>query len=242
MNAPQTFGAMGEESGFLASMQKAMAPVLDFLFPPHCPACDAYVETRGAWCAACLANALRIRRLPLSGAHRKVIDEAWAFGVYQGALRSLLLPLKFKGRTDGLPALGTFLLAADEKLPRAAWMPGIAVPVPLFPKKEKTRGYNQTELIFRAWLEADGWTWRRALRRTRMTEPQYGLDAVGRAANVRDAFTVSDDEAREAIAGRPVLLLDDIFTTGSTLAECARVLKKAGAESVVAWVLASDRD
>ncbi len=75
-----------------------------------------------------------------------------------------------------------------------------------------------------------------------MTEPQYGLDAARRAANVKGAFALADDDARTAVAGRPVLLLDDIFTTGSTLAECARALKKAGAESIAAWVLASDRD
>ena len=98
--------------------------LFDFLFPPRCPACSAYVEKQGGWCPACLAASLRVRRLPLGSEHR-VISEAWAFGPYQGTLRSLLLPLKFKKRRDGLAAIHSFLEAAGEALPCADWMPGI---------------------------------------------------------------------------------------------------------------------
>ncbi len=214
--------------------------LFDFLFPPRCPACSAYAEKRGGWCPACLAASLRVRRLPL-GSERSVISEAWAFGPYQGALRSLLLPLKFKKRRDGLAAIHSFLEAAGEALPRADWMPGIVVPVPLFAEKEKERGGNQTEMIFREWLTAQGWTWRNALVRARATAPQYGLSAPQRVENIKGAFSLTDDSYEEEITGKSVLLVDDIFTTGATIAECARVLRKAGAAEIVAWTLASDR-
>ena len=215
--------------------------LFDFLFPPHCPACGAYVESRGGWCLACLAATLRVRRLPLSVEHTGALAGAWAFGLYHGALRELLLPLKFKQRRDGLAAIHSFLAAAEESLPLADWMPGIVVPVPLFVEKEKERGGNQTEMIFYDWMTAQGWTWRRALVRTRATAPQYGLSAVQRVENIKGAFSLADVFYKEEIAGKSVLLVDDIFTTGATIAECARVLRKAGAAEVVAWTLASDR-
>lgn len=217
------------------------APLLDFLFPPRCPACGAYVEKKGGWCAPCLASAVRVRRLPLDDAQRGALSEAWALGLYHGPLRALLLPLKFKNRRDGLDALKTFLDAAGEKLPQAGRGQELVVPVPLFTAKEKARGGNQTEMIFRDWLTARGWTWRRALVRTRETEPQFGLPAPQRMENIRGAFAPADDISREEMAGKTILLVDDIFTTGATLAECARTLKAAGAAEVRALALSSDR-
>ena len=120
-------------------------------------------------------------------------------------------------------------------------MPGIAVPVPLHAAKEKERGGNQTEMIFRGWLEAQGWTWRRALVRTRATVPQFGLDRAGRIENIRGAFAIADDSGADGLNGKNILLVDDIFTTGATLAECARVLREAGAANIAVWTLASDR-
>lgn len=226
---------------FFSSIKYAIDSVFDFLFPPRCPACGAYVDSRGGWCPSCLGATLHVRRLPLGVEHTGVLSEAWAFGLYHGALRELLLPLKFKKRRDGLTAIHSFLTEAGEALPRDEWMPGIVVPVPLFAKKEKERGGNQTEWIFREWLTAQGWIWRNALVRTRATAPQYGLSAAERVENIKGAFGLADDFRVEEIAGKNVLLVDDIFTTGATLAECARVLRKAGAAEVVAWSLASDR-
>lgn len=76
------------------------------------------------------------------------------------------------------------------------------------------------------------------LQRTRATQPQYGLGAKERAKNMNAAFALAADRQ---LAGCHILLLDDILTTGSTLYACAKVLKKAGAASVTALVLASDR-
>ena len=229
------------EEGFFRFIKRLSAPFLELLFPSRCPACGAYVENRGDWCPACLSNTVRVRRLPLGEEHRKDLEEAWAFGLYRGTLRELLIPLKFKRRREGLPAIRSFLTEAGGALRREDWMPGVVVPVPLFAEKERERGGNQTEMIFREWLEAQGWTWRRALVRTRATEPQFGLSAPMRALNIKGAFALSGDERPEAIAGKNILLVDDIMTTGATLAECARTLRLAGAASVSAWVLASDR-
>jgi len=104
------------------------------------------------------------------------------------------------------------------------------VPVPLHRKRLKERGFNQAQLLGRVLAKH----WRinlsvHNLRRVRWTEPQIGLCAADREQNVRGAFQVADPVQFE---GRRLLLLDDVYTTGSTVGECARTLKRAGAEEV----------
>ena len=214
--------------------------LLNFLFPPRCPACQRYVEVRGGWCTSCLTEAAAVRRLQLSVEERDVISEAWALGVYEGALRDLVRHLKYQRRRETLPCITTFLHAVEADFFRAAGIPPvlIAVPVPLFRTKEKKRGFNQTELLFRDWLKEHAIPMERLLVRTRATRPQYGLTKEERRENMRDAFAV-DSQKQQDIRGRNILLLDDIFTTGATCAECARALKKDGAQKIIVLALTS---
>ncbi len=214
--------------------------LLNFLFPPRCPACERYVEVRGGWCAACLAKAAAVRRLRITFEERDTIAEAWALGIYEGALRDLVRHLKYQKKMDALPYLQTFLHAVEEDFFRAADVPSapVAVPVPLFAAKEKKRGFNQTELIFKDWLKEHAIPMERLLVRTRATKPQYGLSKEERFENMRGAFAV-DAKKQPNVRGRNVLLLDDIYTTGATCAECARALKKAGARNIIVLALTS---
>ena len=112
----------------------------------------------------------------------------------------------------------------------------LVVPAPLFPAKLRQRGFNQAELIARAGLKLSPSRERyllcgNLLERTRDTQSQTGLTPHQRRANLRGAFRVKD---REQVSGREVLLVDDVFTTGATASECARVLRRAGATRV--WV------
>ena len=211
--------------------------VSSVVFPARCPACGAYCERRGGWCAPCLSRTVRPHRLALSAEALAALDDAWAVGFYGGALGTLSRALKYRGRRGVLP----YLHAA--KLPEEFLAADFAVYVPLHEAREKERGFNQAELIFAEWLKAKGIPARPLLQRTRSTAPQYGLGEKERRKNVCGAFALAEAGKGGAgeIAGKSIVLLDDILTTGATLTSCAAVLKKAGAGSVYALALASDR-
>ncbi|WP_294157500.1 ComF family protein [uncultured Selenomonas sp.] len=229
------------------SLRRIYEALMLFLYPPHCPACGNYLERHGAWCADCLARANAVRRLRMTLEEREVVTEAWALGIYDGALKMLVQRLKYQKRMATLPYVQTFLrsvehdffqksLLAAQKTNSNATL--LAVPVPLYHKKEQQRGFNQTELLFRDWLAAHGIAMERLLIRTRATRPQYGLSKDERKENMRGAFLVPEEKRRD-VQGRDILLLDDIYTTGVTCAECARALKTAGARRVIVLALTS---
>lgn len=162
---------------------------------------------------------------------------AVAYGGYEGALRGLLHLLKYEqvrpaaavlGRmlSEVIAGLGEPLLAAE----------ALVIPVPLHRRKLRQRGFNQTELIAKAALKFGFLRGRLSLRpgvlgRQRETRSQIGLTRPQRRENMRGAFVVARPQE---IVGREILLVDDVFTTGTTVSECARVLRRAGASKV--WV------
>ncbi len=131
--------------------------------------------------------------------------------------------------------LAAFVAAA---LPDGAelWGDGVFVPVPLHRKRRRERGFNQAEALASALGRLTGRpVEKRALRRVADIPPQTTMGRAERMANVRGAFRVVRPER---IRGRVVVLVDDVFTTGSTLGECARELRGAGAADVRALTVA----
>jgi len=115
----------------------------------------------------------------------------------------------------------------------------LIVPVPLHPRRQKIRGVNQTALLARdLGLRLGQRVLEDGLVRVRDTKPQFDLNLEQRSKNVEGAFGWC---GQQSVAGSSVLLVDDVYTTGATLESCAKVLKQAGASSVVALVLAQDR-
>lgn len=210
----------------------------DFIFPPSCPLCGKYVAQKGGWCEECLQKTLAVRKLALPP--DSPFAEVWALGNYRESLGKQIKNLKYRRRMSTLPYLDFFLEAAGKELPVMWEKDWLAVPVPLYAAKEKGRGFNQTELIFKEWLKSKGISLARALVRNRETKAMYGLSPGERQENLRGAFEAVLVEGRSLVQGRKVLLLDDIYTTGSTLEACGRVLKAAGAVKVIGLVLASD--
>jgi competence protein F len=209
---------------------------LDFLFPPRCPNCRAYVEQRGQFCPLCIGRLIGLHALVRTGDARVYLDGIWAFAHYQEGVRDLLRRLKYQCDRSVLSALHGILAEGAAVIPMLPH-PLSAVPVPLAPERLHARGFNQTEEIFAPWLSEHGIRLSPLLMRTRHTAPLYERTRAERRHELRGAFAVAEDSD---VRGKDFLLVDDIMTTGATLTECARVLKTAGAERIYAFVLASE--
>jgi ComF family protein len=161
--------------------------------------------------------------------------KAAAYGSYDGGLRDLIHLLKYQGVKPAASVLGRMLGEAIQLLAPKFEQP-VIVPVPLHPSKLRERGFNQSEMIARAALKLKPAGLDLAIRadvleRRRPTASQTGLTRHQRQENMRAAFVMGRPQE---VAGREVLLVDDVFTTGTTASECARVLRRAGATRV--WV------
>jgi ComF family protein len=156
---------------------------------------------------------------------------AAAYGAYEGALRDLIHLFKYQGIRPAGKLLGDLLNRAVTALALPDSL--TVIPVPLWAGKRQTRGFNQAEMIARAFLTFQSSSSIQLdmsiLARTRETASQTGLTRHQRRANVRGAFAVLRPEK---IKGRSILIVDDVMTTGTTAGECARVLRRAGAKEV----------
>jgi ComF family protein len=212
---------------------------------PVCPECLAIAPVREPQCLVCGDRLFGAQLLMGDGRCQNCRDfepefaRAVSFGEYEGGLRGLVHLLKYERVVPAAPVLGGMLAnAVAELLPGCGDGPPLIVPVPLHKSKRSERGFNQAELIARAAVKrlprpieiATG-----ILIRQRATVSQVGLSREQRIANMHDAFRVRD---RHRVQDRIVIVVDDVMTTGTTLSECARVLKRAGAEQVLAATVA----
>jgi ComF family protein len=155
-----------------------------------------------------------------------------AYGSYDSGLRELIHLLKFEQVRPSAAVLGGMLAKALAGLePGWTQRPVVVVPVPLHTRKLRQRGFNQSELIAQYAVKLTGGmaVHSRVLERRRETQSQIGLTRHQRRENLRGTFVVTRPQE---IAGREILLVDDVFTTGTTVSECARVLRRAGASKI----------
>ncbi len=226
--------------------------LLAVLLAPSCAACRAPLDapTRGAVCDACwnavvpitppvcvscaepLPSWRRISteqlRCPRCRRRGTVISRARSIGAYEGALRNIVHALKYDGRRSLAAPLAARMRAHGAELLDGA---DLAVPVPLHRSRARRRGFNQAADLARH----IGLPCSLALRRVRATPSQTDLPASRRHANVRGAFAV---RRGASVAGRRVVLVDDVSTTGATLEACAGILLQAGAREVRALTAA----
>jgi ComF family protein len=203
--------------------QGALCPAcwqkLSFLGPPCCACCGQPFEFDlgpGALCGAC------IERPP-------AFDRARAVLRYDEASRDLILAFKHADRTSLAPAFGTWLNRAGAELLAES---DLIVPVPLHWSRLFSRRYNQAALLAQALGHVSGKTvLPDLLIRRRATQKQGHLGRLARQRNVAGAFALNPRKA-SAAQGRNVLLVDDVVTTGATIANCAKVLRKGGAARI----------
>lgn len=229
--------------------------MIDTVLPPRCLDCGVVVEREAALCAdcwpryaflstpycACCGFPFEYEPGPddvLCGAcaaRRPAYRKARAVLAYDNAVRPLIVDFKHGDRTGVAPALGRWLARAAAELMAEA---DCVVPVPLHRRRLFERRYNQSALLANALGRASGLPVRHGLLvRRRATVSQGHLSPSARRRNVKGAFAPGEG-GRPAIAGLRVLLVDDVFTTGATVEECARVLMRAGATHVDVVTLA----
>jgi ComF family protein len=154
---------------------------------------------------------------------------------YDDVARTLVHALKYQDRTDLAPAMGRWMARAGRELLDDA---DVLIPVPLHWRRAWRRRFNQSGALARAIERQSGVKLAaEALRRIRPTEQQIGLSRTQRASNVQGAFKVAPDRQAQ-IAGRRVVLVDDVLTSGATADACARALLRAKAASVDVLVFA----
>jgi ComF family protein len=204
--------------------------LLDLVYPPRCLVCDE--PDSDALCAEC-ARAIRSAgsAAPLV---EPVLDGVVAVGRHEGVLREAVHGLKY-GRRRALAAPLGALLAQRLEEALADGRPEVVAPVPIHWRRRLWRGFNQAELLADALARTLGMRVEpTVVARVRHTPSQVSLTGEARRRNLAGAFAVPK---AEVVRDRRVLLVDDVCTTCTTLAECARVLRHAGARSVHGLVL-----
>ncbi|OGJ55272.1 hypothetical protein A2336_01775, partial [Candidatus Peregrinibacteria bacterium RIFOXYB2_FULL_41_88] len=198
----------------------------DLFFPRKCVACNTFGESI---CKNCFARIKKIHE-PLTIPN---LDCVYAIYRYEkhGVLQMAIKALKYRFIRDIAiyfrQDLGDFLIENFSK------KDCVLVPIPLHPKREKWRGFNQSEELIRGLA----WPIIKPLKRTRNTIPQAELDRTKRLVNLNGAFAIRE-KIQTRFLNKKIVLIDDISTTGATLCECAKVLKQAGAKEIYGVILA----
>lgn len=240
--------------------------LLNLVFPPRCQVCLKF--GRAAICDSCLAE-IKVIEPPFCAICGRPFDPlakaapvctqcrkrrwsfqwARAYGTYEGTLREAIHRFKYSGKRVLAEPLGKMLAERAGDLTEVALEAiDLICPVPLYPARKKERGFNQAELLSKVLAERTGLPIEAGLlQRTRDTQPQVDLPAQDRARNVRGAFAAAADAGRqpsntaEQVKGKSILLVDDVLTTGATLNECAKMLRRAGASQVYVLTVARSR-
>lgn len=218
------------------------------LFPPVCAGCRRHVSRPGVLCGECWPRLAFLERpwCPVMGtpfphdmgegflcaeaiADPPPFERARSAVVYSGVACDMVRGLKYHDRTDLAPWMAGWMLRAGSELLAEA---DVIVPVPLYWRRFFRRKFNQSAELARALAKASGLAFEpSAVVRVRQTRPQVGLERREREDNLRGAFRVPPESAL-AIAGRRVLLIDDVYTTGATVRAVTASLKKGGAGAV----------
>ena len=238
-------------------LKKLKRAAKDLCFPPTCLCCKKSLEDSHLLLCEVCVSLLEFTQRPFCLCCGKVfagggenhlcgvcLKSPWFFHqvrslfVYEDTLARLVYGLKYSGKTAGLL---TFQRLGKESAILADLVdPDLILPVPLHPKRLRKRGFNQAVLLARAFFpdSLEKIKYDMLIRKTN-TPFQTGLSGTERRKNLRNAFEV---QKQKMVAGKKIVLVDDVFTTGTTVNECARVLRKSGAVRVDVLTLARVRE
>lgn len=226
---------------------------INLLFPPYCPLCgkDVLDQDGGGFCKECTSLLIPIREplcpgcsIPYPGSSinhfcqecsekKRYYDRGRCLFIYDGKIKEAFHLFKYAGRRS---LINSFEKLIPKQIPSPLGKYDLIIPVPLHRNKLRKRGFNQSLLI----AHAVGKLWGIhvnpfILKKIKDTPPQTGLSYDERAENLKEAFFVSNPRM---VINKNILLVDDVFTTGFTIQECARALKKSGVNSVDFFTIA----
>ncbi len=229
--------------------------LLQFFIPSQCPLCDKFLSEDGKGiCTDCLSEIYWIKPpfcsicgtpyvSNVSGDHpcggclkkRRYFSMARSIGAYEGSLREAIHRWKYEGKTSLTPYFGQWMVEGLSHY----WNPkelDLLIPVPLHKHRLRDRGFNQALLLVKEIHSQIGIPYlKRALRKRKPTPPQVDLNGLERERGVKGAFEITE---RDKIVEKSILLIDDVYTTGATVNECAKILLEGGAKRVDVLTLA----
>lgn len=235
--------------------------VLDLLFPKKCVGCR---QEGSFFCQDCISNITqtdlvcpKCEKLAVGGQTHPIcrrkfgLDGLWSLGIYQNPLREAIKQLKYQRVKELSESLSDILIEywaryqpfVFDQMKKDGGEGWVLIPVPLHWFRQNDRGFNQSSLFGQSLSKKLGLDYCEALKRIRFTKPQVGLLGKDRHQNIRSAFEITKPYTLPPKEGRVdpkpyVLLIDDVWTTGSTLRECCYILKRNGAKKVWALTLA----
>ena len=206
------------------------------IFPPLCPVCEKIVDDRGQICKSCLE---KIYRLDAEIIFPDILHGVFIITKYREGTRNLLLKIKFQNNLKSLPTIKKILNATlnNVELNNFLAQTDLATFVPLHEKRFAERGFNQTELIFADYFAKKNLPIANLLVRHKPTPRLFKYKFSERKEILNGAFSIVPNTD---IRGKKILLVDDIYTTGATVSECAKVLKDNGADKIFVLAFASD--
>lgn len=207
--------------------------LVKLIYPRRCVFCERFLDKNviGDICGDCL------RSLPYTGAGFKTKGEFFSLCVsplyYEGGAAKAVIRFKFRRKSSYARCMGQMIARCAGENLSGRW--DVLTYVPISRRRKRTRGYCQASLLAKEAAKQLGVKCERLLVKRRHTPPQSSLGGLAeRKANISGAFEAVN---RDKISGRNILLIDDVITTGATMAECARILLTAGANSVVCATL-----
>lgn len=213
--------------------------VLDFIFPPVCGFCGKMGE--GNLCAKCRKNIIHsngyFNQLDFYQGKDTFIDEHFYLFSYSELIREKILQYKFDDRAYLANTIYEFFMN-NEKLYGFLKKYDIMIPIPISSSRKRERGYNQSEILARKISKMAGIPIEmQVLKKEKHNQPQSSLNKQQRRENVKNVYKVQNELK---IQDKKILLFDDIYTTGSTANECARILKIANCQMVGILTIAKD--
>ena len=226
--------------------------ILDTVFPKFCYSCG---RIGTYFCDDCIRNSIYVnwkqichvceKECSKDLVHKECSEESYLdglffFTLYDGPIKKMVYDIKYRYHFEVANDIAKIM--AKYFRSRNLNDQAIFTSVPLHPKKQRFRGFNQSEVLAVKIACELSLPNSKLLLRTRYTKTQVGQGRAGRLTNLKEAFRINDSALiQQNLTGKTIIIVDDVYTTGTTLNECAKVLKENGAQKVLGFCFAKSR-